>query len=387
MVLDLETTIRNQIKFRGEGAHIIGKPASPFYEGNEICIFAWKIEDQEAELSWEDYPRGHDFIVGQNIKFDLLYLLRDGLIDLSGIKIWDTMVAEHLLSGFRSMFSSLNDLALKYGGEVKDDRVKDYLDAGIDAPDMPKDIIEPYALDDVINTEIVYLAQREAAEALGMLPLIEVEMESLLATTEMEFNGMCFDKTSAIEDSNKLLDKLNEIGERLYTIMAPHFSKEFEESLNVGSATQISKVLFGGEYKFKSPKEVLDEDGWPIRFKTGKRPGEIKTRLEEVVESTEGMKAKADPDWETAREGVFQTNDDVLKIVLKKNKKQEVKEFIELVLEYRKIQKDLSTYYVGYSNLTWPDGMIHPTLHHTTTVTGRQSCASPNLQNVSNKNG
>ena len=80
--------------------------------------------------------------------------------------------------------------------------------------------------------------------------------------------------------------------------------------------------------------------------------------------------------------GQLGVSSSVLKDVKKKCHSTKTKEFIDNVLLYRELQKDLKTYYVGYSDLTWPDSKIHCTLNHVSTDTGRLSCSKPNLQNA-----
>jgi len=55
------------------------------------------------------------------------------------------------------------------------------------------------------------------------------------------------------------------------------------------------------------------------------------------------------------------------------------------VLKMRELTKQISTYFDGYSNLVWSDGLIHGNLNHCQTATGRLSSSNPNLQNISNK--
>lgn len=56
---------------------------------------------------------------------------------------------------------------------------------------------------------------------------------------------------------------------------------------------------------------------------------------------------------------------------------------LEKIKEMRTLSKDIVTYYEGYSNLTWgTTGLIHHSLNHCSTGTGRLSCTSPNLQNT-----
>lgn len=55
------------------------------------------------------------------------------------------------------------------------------------------------------------------------------------------------------------------------------------------------------------------------------------------------------------------------------------------VLEFRGWQKADTSFYQPYLNLLSPDGRIHPSFKLHGTVTGRLSCASPNLQQIPRK--
>ena len=54
----------------------------------------------------------------------------------------------------------------------------------------------------------------------------------------------------------------------------------------------------------------------------------------------------------------------------------------ELVLEYRKLDKLLTTYCNGFSKLVDKDWVLHPNIISFKTVTGRFSCSEPNIQNL-----
>lgn len=55
---------------------------------------------------------------------------------------------------------------------------------------------------------------------------------------------------------------------------------------------------------------------------------------------------------------------------------------VEAILEYRQLQKLLSTYVEGLLSSIKPDGRIHSTFNQTVASTGRLSSADPNLQNI-----
>jgi len=70
-VIDLETTIRNEIGRNKGSAH---------WPANEVCYYGLKYMNQASEIYDKDpvpLPSTNNIIVGQNIKFDLLYMLRN----------------------------------------------------------------------------------------------------------------------------------------------------------------------------------------------------------------------------------------------------------------------------------------------------------------------
>jgi DNA polymerase-1 len=87
------------------------------------------------------------------------------------------------------------------------------------------------------------------------------------------------------------------------------------------------------------------------------------------------IKGKYEPkaEWATSKAGVYSSAETVLEEL--------GTPFTLKLLEYRKVQKEYSTYAEKLPSLIWPDGKVHPKLHQTSTNTGRLSCASPNMQN------
>ena len=58
---------------------------------------------------------------------------------------------------------------------------------------------------------------------------------------------------------------------------------------------------------------------------------------------------------------------------------------IDLILNYRELQKMLSTYIDNIPNMVTDDGRLHAKFLQTGTTTGRMSSADPNLQNIPNR--
>ena len=369
-VIDLETTIRNEIGRNKGSAH---------WSNNQVCYYGLKYLNQDPEIFDKDpvpIPSTNNIIVGQNIKFDLLYMLRNEQFreHFKDYVIWDTQLAEYLLSGQVDKMMSLDKLAARYGGTLKDSRMKEYWNNGIDTPDIPREEIIPYLEQDLLNTELVFLEQVNLAQALDMMPLITSQMKALKATTIMEFNGMKFDSKQAEILSNVCKQQMCTLEENFKSMIGPTNVK-----LNISSNRHVSTVLFGGALPYTSYEVVLDDDGLTLVYKSGLKKGQIKTKK---VTKEEHFPRKVDPRIHniSANSNGYDVSVSVLDH-LRKNQPS-VKELCELVLRHRELAKQVSTYYDGFRALKYPDGFIHGELKHCNTHTGRLSSSAPNLQNL-----
>ena len=393
--LDLETSIKN----RGDDS--IGDfKAAPYHPDNKIVSAGFLVGDKYTDWYYTEESRDkfHNkeatLLVGQNIKFDLLYLLktfkwyREELVKHH--TVWDTQLAEYLLTGQESQYASLNEMSRKYGGTQKKDIIKEYWDKDVDTEDIPKDELMEYMEYDVRNTELIFQAQYVEAEERGILPLIESQMDAILATTEMEYNGMCFDKPLAKEYIAPLLAEMEPIEAAILDTLEaglPHFGTKLSP-YSAGSGDQISLYLFGGEYKGREWLPVgANSDHEVVLIKSGKNKGQVRHKY--VYDTYEAPQRCVPKEaWKLKKAHLYQVDEKVLKTVKSSCKDEETRTFITNVLKYRELNKELSTYLVGYSNLAWPeDGMwyMHGRFNHTATDTGRLSSSKPNLQNVSGK--
>jgi len=372
-VIDVETSIKN----RGEDA-IGGMKASPFHPDNAIVMAAHKRKGMRGVLKGLSL-KSSALSVGQNIKFDLLYMKRFfpdsySLFIQHGGKIWDTMQVEYLITGQQSKYASLDKLATKYGGHLKDDKIKEYWDNDIDTEDIPEDELWEYLQGDILNTELVFKAQYEKVVQLGMLPLVESQMDAILATTEMEANGMHFDIEKAYELSKELKEELDRYRDSVLRYMT---SAGIQEP-NPNSIDHMSLLFFGGKQKIIVDKPVLDEEGQIVMYKGGEKKGEVRTKK---TADTIPITRKHTPkhEWKLKKPGFYATNDEVLKEI--------GGQMAEDVLQYRKISKDLNTYFVSFVKQYWPtDKCIHGTFSHCATNTGRLSSSKPNMMNLTGSN-
>ncbi|WP_397473768.1 DNA polymerase [Pusillimonas sp.] len=298
VVWDIETSTHSEYK----------RKANPFSAENYIVAQGYQYGNLKAKRATgvtpgEYYPDGNtqeariasckalpedwftkhlnvQLLVGQNIKFDLLYALANpnshpernlqawmDFINRGGM-IWDIQLAEYMLQGMEqsSHMLSMDDMAPLYGGNVKLDEVKVLWDSGVETIDIPEDLLMQYLCGretpdgfeegDIGNTEMIFRKQWQKAKESGQLRSILLGMGSLVFTTEAERNGMYVDKALGLELAEKLAEKLAVATLQLQEYLPDDLPFEF----NWNSRFHKSALIFGGKVKYKAPAVIINED-------------------------------------------------------------------------------------------------------------------------------
>ena len=470
-VVDLETTIRNSFK----------RKANPFDPLNWVVMMGWatksnprpegmrltqqnqsKMTDKFIELL-----QGTKLLVGVNIKFDLLYLLRDQRAYAAwqdyvaaGGNVWDCQLAEYLLQGqIRSAHMlSMDDMALYYDLDTKVDEVKLLWEAGVPTEDIDPDLLARYLLGedlkdprtgevtgrregDIGNTRDIFMRQVERAKQAGQSRSILLNMGSLLASIEMERNGMYVDKELGLKLADELSEELAEARKELDSYLPKDLPFEF----NWSNRYHLSPLLFGGKVKYErreydlkdctktfvapstegdaayaySQKDVtaylfdgvprlpadnctFDEETLALadRYKSGKNAGEYKTKKVKVDDYTKPKTRMAadywefpgfatpDEAWASSTDGLYSVAGEVIEEL---TSRPDAVPFLKTLGRVSALSKDLGTYFIttddagnssGMLTLVGDDGIVHHSINHTSTVTGRFSGSNPNLQNI-----
>ena len=365
-----------------------------------------------------------------------------------GGNVWDCQLAEYLLQGMgqKDQMLSLDEVAPRYGGNVKVDEVKLLWAAGVQTQDIDPDLLTRYlcgGMDetgtwqegDIGNTEKIALAQIARARECGQLNSILLNMGALIFTIEAERNGMYVDKAKGLVLAAELEARVKELGDGLAQYLPPDLPFDF----NWGSPIQRSALFFGGtvqydcrEYDLKDgtttwqepngsalyayaqrdatgylledgsvtfvdPFEVASPVNY-VTFKGGKNAGEFKTKKVKLDDSTKPKSrmvkrpfsfkgyTKPKASWAGADPGVWSTSSSVIEELANSGVP-----FLKAYAELMAMTKDLGTYYYrkdedgkesGMLTLVNDVGIIHHMLNMCSTVTARLSSSNPNLQNI-----
>lgn len=241
----------------------------------DVCKAVQRDSDWFTKL----LPKGTKLLVGQNIKFDLLYAIANpnsnpqnltAWMDYvaKGGLVWDIQLAEYLLAAMEPQYHmlSLDEIAPTYGGNVKLDEVKALWEAGVDTIDINEDLLMRYLLGrkgedgfeegDIGNTELVFRKQWQRAIESGQLKSILLNMGSLIFTTEAERNGMFVNKELGLQLADELAKKLAEATLQLEAFLPEGLPFDF----NWNSRFHKSALIFGGTVNYKAPV-MITEDG------------------------------------------------------------------------------------------------------------------------------
>jgi DNA polymerase I-like protein with 3'-5' exonuclease and polymerase domains len=357
-------------------------------------------------------------LVGHNIAFDIGHLIADFPSFASRthkILLWDTMIAEYLLSAQEQTYVGLEKACERYGIPFeKDDEVTTSFKLGIGSDCINPEILLDYMREDVSATSQLFMKQHNAAHADGGLHAVKYMiglMTARLPTLQAEVHGMYVDKIGFDAQKLDLQNHWETLKHELQAQMRVFFpAGHTMNEITPSSPKQVGLLLYGGSFNVAAEEVIYEVDGLtPVMFKSGPKKGTIKTKkvTDTRTFSTSPLiqrinaryPASANPPCKakngTSTKVLNDILDEVNKIyrtggILQNNEAATVK-FIDKVLEFRKLDKNFGTYYEGLEKHFWEASgsiemvKIHPKYNHNVTKTKRLSSSSPNMQNVSNK--
>ncbi len=276
------------------------------------------------------FLRSLHILANQNVKFDLRMMAQDDCFVSDTCRIEDTIVLARLVDN--SLLSySLEDLAIKYKCALKKKHLLEaYLANTKDYGAIPLDLLTTYAVGDVDTTQELY------NKLYAMLPeetqgVWDTECKFAAMLFKLEHRGLHIDKSFLMKKRLKLLQDMIKLAQDIITTTKGKIT-------NPGSVAQVAAFFLG-------------EGVAPVAYN----------------EPTEKMRLAG------AIQGNASWNADALSLINHP--------VANLLVEYKELAIQESTFCAGWLAQVDDNGWIHPTINSAGTKTGRPSAKEPNIFN------
>lgn len=196
-----------------------------------------------------------DFLVAHNAKFELGWLKRCGL-DLTGILVYDTMIAEYVLAGNRKWPLNLGAMSKRYGYGAKEPYVDLLMKSGTCPSEIPRSMLVRRCEEDVRMTNGVFKDQLKAVQAAGLLPVVYTRCILTPALADIESRGMYLDEQRVSSEYEQTLADFIAVDRRL---------EELTGGINLRSPKQLGEFIYG----VLGFRELKDRRGNYLRTASG----------------------------------------------------------------------------------------------------------------------
>ncbi|TDG95121.1 DNA polymerase I [Cardinium endosymbiont of Culicoides punctatus] len=268
---------------------------------------------------------GNILKVGQNLKYDLIVLQRHGLSVAP--PLFDTMIAHALIApDMRHNLTVLSKQYLNYTPIPIEELIGPKGKKQLNMEIVPLEQVTAYAAEDADLTLQIYekISLELQAEALVNL-FYKVEMPLVPVLVAMEIEGVTIDVSFLSTLSENIQSEAELLKKKIFALA--------ETVFNINSPKQLGEVLF-----------------------------------EKMKISTKPIKTKS---------GQYATGEEILEKLIKAHP------IVETIMEYRELQKLLSTYVEALPKMVHSrDKRVHTSYQQTIVTTGRLSSTDPNLQNI-----
>ncbi len=304
-----------------------------------------------------------------------------------GGQIWDIQLVHYLLSAQRHSFPSLAEMQKVYLGYVNKDKTvirvfKKNIGADkiIKAKDICKQLWKDYEhygiKSDGATPLLIMKKQYLKAKKMGMLPVIKMYNQYLLALTMIEMNGLPIDINKTQHRYKEFsLKKIEWLRKAQDSVKHLWTDKRLPE-LNINSPAHASAILFGGEISCEWKEWTGDYFG-PKAKKAGQK--KYKTHKEKVY--VKGFGLPTIYTEASAIKGRWAAGEPVRQKILKNVKDEQVIKYCEALKQAKAYDQKISTYLGPFLNRSI-NGVIHPNYNNTETITSRLSASKPNVQNI-----
>lgn len=276
-------------------------------------------------------------VVGHNLLFEYKFIKH--CLDITLKNVYDTMIAEHVITGGASGRTSLNELTEKYCGVTLDKSLQRSFVYG-------KELTEAqinYAYQDILYLPKIMEEQIKEIERLDLWSTIETEMRCLPAVGWMELSGANVDIPTLKAIEMKVRTQKDASEKRLLEELTYEKEEKVKQVTLFGNAIKVVP-------KLNSPKDLLT-----ALHKKGYRK----------LEGTDKKELSK-----------YQGDSLITELKLYRGNEKLIVGFINKMLGYN---KDTKKY--GQSEFINPvTGRVHASFNQCGARSGRFSCSNPNMQ-------
>jgi len=292
----------------------------------------------------------------QNAVYD--YKMLKAKRGLSLQTVFDTKIAENLLTAGMKKGNSLEDLAFRYL-ELKLDKstVETFFEHPYDAPFTEEQI--KYAANDVLVLPEIRIRQWNCLKQYGLIPIAEIEFLLTQAVGEMELTGFKLDADLWSKGIQSTRKKIFKVGTKLRNSL-PNLPAPPPKPIRL----KKDGTPYANTAKFKPPP-VLNLDSWQ---QVAWACSQVGINLYDANKKT--------------RKGVTNVNTLKYAMSLYDDDKREI---LANIIKYRGLKQVEKTFGDNLiEHIKW-DGRIHARFDQMGTDAGRFSSYDPNLQNIQKK--
>ena len=282
---------------------------------------------KDVGIKWlkEILPKNSSKLIGQNLKYDLAVLSKEGIYLESFLA--DTMLMSYVLNSTATRHNL--DALSEYYLNFKTIKYEDVIGKGAKKyksfADVPIKEATNYAAEDADITLRLYEKLCDLLDEGAQDILKKMEYPLLIVLMQMEKDGARVDTGHLKKLSNNFGDQLMKLAKKIHDASGSVF--------NIDSPKQLSEVLF-----------------------------------EKLKIETKGLKKTST--------GYYSTSESVLQKLANENP------IVKDILNYRSLAKLKSTYTDKLSEICDASSRVHTSYQQAVTSTGRLSSSEPNLQNI-----
>lgn len=200
-----------------------------------------------------DKIASYTLMVAHNSKMELKWLARAGL-DLTKSMPYCTLIGEYILRGNRRGALDLGTVSAKYNLGTKDIYCNLLMKGGVCPSEIPRSVLEGRCVKDVLQTEGVFLQQRELLKQAGLLACAYTRNIFTPVLADIELSGLQLDVERVAKLHKSTLLEFNKVQAEL---------SKFLGDTNPNSGKQMAYLLYGIEPENKS----LVPDAKHLNFK------------------------------------------------------------------------------------------------------------------------